>query len=193
MKHLAIALILFFSVTTFADYAEDLAVIKQLGHSVEPDGAICEEVAKLRFQEKYPAPQFMVVNGVEYSEKSGLTLGELDLIVIDNSQQMVKAVAEVKCWKSPKGGLKKAKEQRQRFITNLNSKKSLVFSAAYIPSLKLSKNQFSQVEEFFVIGQSETIAEGYDYELEYSLAELKHLRKEILECQAFNTCPKPQD
>ncbi len=179
-----------FSVTAFAGLGEDFEQIKDLGRNLEPIGAICEEIAQLRFAEKYPTPNYKVITGVEYADKDG-TLGELDLVVINNETQVAEILGEVKCWKSPKSGLKKAKDQRQRFLTNVKSSKALEFKWLSDPKMKLTKTQFNKVKEFYFIAQSGTLNDGFDFELPYSLNELMQLREDILRCQDAGNCKKP--
>lgn len=180
------------SLECFAGLAEDFNQLKYSGQNFEPDGTICEEIARLRFQEKYPQPAYSVITGVEYSDnKTGLTIGELDLVVLNNQSHEAVAIGEVKCWKSLKGGLKKAKEQRQRFQNNMSSKKSLTFSWLDDANVKMYKSQFDEVEQFFFVGPQGSKEFGFDYELDYSLSELMDLRSELLNCQTYGDCTKP--
>lgn len=189
MKFISVVLVSFFSLNAFSGMAEDFDRIKNLGRNLEPTGAICEEVAQLRFSEKYPEPEYRVVTGVEYSDRDG-TLGELDVVVFNNQNNTAEVVAEVKCWSNPKSGLKKAKEQRQRFIINVQSPKALKFKWLNDPKLPLVKTQFNKVRQFYFVAQSGSLDNGFDYELPYTLSELMQLRKDILDCQARNECKK---
>jgi len=174
---------------SYAGLSEDFEMIKNHGRDLEPTGAICEEVAQLRFAEKYPAPKYNVVTGIEYSDKDG-TVGELDIIVFNNETHVADVIAEVKCWKSPKSGLEKAKEQRKRFLENVRSSKNLKFKWLDDPNLPLAKNQFDKVTEFYSIAQLGSQADGFDFELPYSLKELMQLRKDILVCRDSGRCKK---
>jgi len=192
MKVISILLsLLIFSKIVLAGYSEDFDKIKDLGRDLEPTGAICEEVARLRFVEMFPKPDFSVVTGIEYSDKDG-TVGELDVVVFNNQSKIAQVIAEVKCWTNAKNGLKKAKEQRQRFLLNVKSSKALKFKWLDDPKLPLTKTQFNKVSDFYFVGQSGTQSEGFDYELPYSLRELMDLRKEILVCQSNGKCQKPK-
>lgn len=182
-------LVSIFSLTTLAGLSDDFEKIKNSGRDLEPTGAICEEVAQLRFIEKYPAPKYQVITGIDYSDAKG-SVGELDLIVFNTETGMADVIAEVKCWKSPKNGLEKAKDQRQRFLTNVRSSKPIKFKWLDDPTRVLTKAQFSQVSEFYFIAQAGTQAEGFDYELPYTLKELMSLRSDILNCQARGQCPR---
>src|SRR3990167_1489645 len=109
MKSILAVFVLLFSVVTLAGLEADFETIKNWGRSQEATGTICEDIAQLRFMEKYPAPEYTVLTGISYSDKDR-TLGELDVIVFNNSNHVAEIVAEVKCWKSPKSGLHKAHE-----------------------------------------------------------------------------------
>ncbi len=190
MKLVSILAVLFCGIYAFAGLAEDFEKIKDNGRDFEPTGAICEEIAQLRFAEKYPAPDYEVVTGIQYSDEDG-TVGELDLIVF-NKEKIAEVIGEVKCWTNAKSGLKKAEDQRKRFQKNVNSPKALQFKWLNDPTRKLTKTQFNKAKKFVFIAQSGTIAEGYDYELPYTLRELMHLRTDLLNCQAQGNCKKPK-
>lgn len=188
MKLVCILAVLFYAVCSFAGIPEDFEKIKDNGRDLEPTGAICEEIAQLRFSEMYPAPEYEVVTGIQYSDEDG-TVGELDLIVF-NKEKVAEVIGEVKCWTNAKSGLKKAEDQRKRFQKNVNSPKALQFKWLNDPSRKLTKTQFNKAKKFVFIAQSGTFADGYDYELPYTLAELMHLRADLLNCQAQGNCKK---
>ena len=187
MRASLLSLVLAFSFNTFAGLTEDYDKLKDLGRNLEPTGAICEEIAQLRFAEIYPEPKYKVVTGVEYADKEK-TLGELDVVVFNNETQIVDVVGEVKCYTTMKNGLKKAKEQRKRFLTNVGSPKALTFTWLSDRSLKLAKTQFKKVQKFVSIAQLGAVAKGYDYELPYTLNELMQLREDILKCQGDGVC-----
>lgn len=184
------SLILFFNAFVYADIQSDLNVLKPLGRDMEPTGTICEEIARLRFSEKYPEPDFSVVTGIQYSDKFGNTIGELDLVVFNNKTQVAQLIGEVKCYTSPKNGLKKAKEQRKRFLDNVHSPKALQFKWYFDKNRKLTKTQFNKTNQFITIAQKGTLDHGYDVELNYTLKELMQMRAEILNCQAVLQCPR---
>jgi hypothetical protein len=189
MKISIVLLICLMTTQVFAGLSDDYEKIKNSGRDLEPTGAICEEVAQLRFVEKYPAPKYQVITGIDYSDAKG-SVGELDLIVFNTETSMADVVAEVKCWKSPKNGLEKAKDQRQRFLTHVRSSKPIKFKWLDDPTFVLTKEQFSKVSEFYFIAQAGTQTEGFDYELPYTLKELMQLRSDVLNCQARGQCPR---
>lgn len=189
-RHLFFTLILI-STQAFAGLTEDYHQLKNNGTNHSPIGTICEEVAQLRYIEKYPAPEFRVITGITYSDKER-TLGELDLVVFDTASNQAVLIAEVKCWSSPKSGLKKAREQRQRFITNVRSSKALVFRWLKDPKETFTKTQFNKTDRFIAIAQQGSRRAGFDVELDYTLPELMQLREDIMACQNSGECVKPK-
>lgn len=189
MKLFAVIGVVFVSLSSFAGIPEDFEALKNTGRDFEPTGAICEEVARLRFAEKYPQPEYTVVTGIQYMDgKTGSTLGELDLVVFDNATQIAKIIGEVKCYTTPKSGMKKAKEQRQRFQKYVQSPKALSFKWLWDPSKKLTKTQFNKTNVFLFIGQKGTEKHGYNVELPYSHQELMQIREDIMACQSAHQC-----
>lgn len=152
----------------------------------EPTGTVCEQVALIELSKLYPADQFELLTGLSYHYK-GQTMGELDLVAIRKDTKKVQMFGEVKCWASFKNGLRKAREQRQRFdlfknrnviITDQNGKR-------YHPA------QFNQVKEYLSVSNKGGIDAGFDYELDNTLDELMELRKRLLLCQDQGRCPRP--
>jgi len=151
----------------------------------EPDGAVCERVAVREVDVLYPKENYTIINSIQYDDKKS-TIGELDLVIFDKSTGLVEAVAEVKCWKSFEGGLKKAKEQRMRFQTYLNRGITITDSN----DKRYSKDVFKQIKCFFTISQAGGMNHGYDFELSLDLKELIELRNRLLNCKAEGRCPK---
>lgn len=193
MKFYTFISLLLVSLSSFAGLNEDYEALKNSGRDFEPTGAICEEIARLRFAEKYPEPEFTAVTGIQYLDgKTNQTIGELDLVVFDNATQVAKIIGEVKCYTSPKSGIKKAKDQKLRFHKNVHSSKALTFKWLWDPSKKLTKMQFNKTNVFLFIGQDGTQKHGYNVELPYKLEELMQLRQDIMACQASNQCKPPR-
>ncbi len=192
MRFLAILGLLFISQVCFAGLTEDFEALKNGGRNYDATGTICEEVARLRFSEKYPMPDHLVVVGIQYADKTGNTIGELDLVVFDNKTQIATLIAEVKCYTSPKSGMKKAKEQRKRFMEHVHSPKALQFRWLQDKNRKLTKTQFNKTNNFLFIGQKNSKAAGYQYELPYTLPELMKMRTDIIDCQAKGVCERPR-
>lgn len=177
------------TLNAYAGLSEDYHQLKNTGRDFSIIGTICEQVAQLRFAERYQEPEYRVITGIAYSDQER-TLGELDLIVFNNSNNQAEVIAEVKCWKDAKGGLKKAREQRQRFLTNVRSSKALTFRYLDNPSERFTKTQFNKTEQFISISQKGTMKAGFDYEMDYTLDELMQLRADIMACQNSGECKK---
>lgn len=190
MKNFSFLLINLFVLNALAGLSEDYHTLKNSGKNFEVIGVICEEITQLRYAEQYPEPTYKVLTGIAYSD-SERTLGELDLIVFDNQTQNAILIGEVKCWKNAKSGLKKAHEQRKRFIDNIRSSKALVFRWLSNPKEKFTKTQFNKTNTFISISQQGTKSSGFDVELEYTLDELMKLRQDIMTCQNSGECVKP--
>lgn len=191
MKIALILLSIFASNLVLADMGQDYERLKNIGRNLQVSGAICEEVARLRFAEKYPAPQFNVAIGIEYKDQNGI-LGELDVIVFNQTTGYVETIVEVKCWRKPKDGILAARDQKDRFFEHIASGDGLQFKLLSQPDVKLSREQFTRVQEFSAIGQKGTLAYGFDYELPYTLDSLNELKDMIVGCQAHGGCKKPR-
>nr|BDT27977.1 hypothetical protein BHI3_14430 [Bacteriovorax sp. HI3] len=151
----------------------------------EPQGMVCERVAVREVESIYPSANYDIINSIRYDDKK-TTIGELDVVVIDKNTNQVEAVAEVKCWKSFSGALKKAKEQRMRFLTYLN--RSIIIEDK--DGKRYSKDQFKHIQKFFTISQAGGLNQGFDFELSLNFKELMELRGRLLDCKAQGRCPQ---
>lgn len=163
-------------------YFEELSYEKV---DFEAVGMVCERVAVREVESIYPSANFRIVNGISYDDKK-TTIGELDVVIFNKTTDKVEAVAEVKCWKSFKGALKKVKDQRVRFITNLNKNIKIYDKDGNI----YSKAQFNQVQKYFSISQAGGMNQGFDFELSLDFKELMDLRSRLLDCRAQGRCPR---
>ena len=89
---------------------EDFNKLKNIPANYQSFGSICEQVARLRLQEKFDKKKYDFLIGLEY-KNSQRTLGEVDLLVVSKKNQKVFVVGEVKCWKNLKAAMVKAKKQ----------------------------------------------------------------------------------
>ncbi|KYG60385.1 hypothetical protein AZI85_13005 [Bdellovibrio bacteriovorus] len=191
MRSFLIIASVLFSISSFAaDIEPYFESLKQTGVNYEPDGAICEQVAKLRYRGEYPDAQFLITTGVEYST-GDRTLGELDIVVIDRGTQKVILVSEVKCWKNFQQALDKAKSQRLRFQWNLEKHPQQMRFDSY-EGLPFSVSQFDGSTQYRSLSQAGGVNKGFDAELELTLSELKQLRMKLLKCQAWGECRRPE-
>lgn len=164
-------------------------IFKDSGLDFEKDGRICEEIALLELRDEF-GPNYEVLSGIGYN-LGKLTVGELDAVVKHQSTGKVVLVAEVKCWKNPKGGLKKAHSQRARFENSLSQRpRQLTFEN--ISKNVLSVDNFKDTFNYRSIAQKGSAEFGFDQELELTLRELTQLRSKLLKCQSFGPCKRPQ-
>lgn len=177
--------------TLFASLTEDFNQLKHSGVNFEPSGTICEEIARLRFAEKYPEPNFRVITGVTYSSEEKM-LGELDLVVFDNATTDAKLIAEVKCGQNARMNYKKAQAQRKRFLDNIKLPQALKFVWLKNKAEPFKKTQFKKAKNFLSIAQQGTHDDGFQVELPYTLDELMTLRSDLMNCQASGDCTKPK-
>lgn len=187
MKYASLLLFLVFSfsasvkATTVEEY---FTILSKTKADYDPTGAVCEKVAMIEIEPNYPKSQFEIINSLEYGDNKK-TIGELDLVVISKDTGMVEAVAEVKCWKSFSGALKKAKDQRNRFLSNLNKKITITDK----DQKEYSQNIFKHITKYFTISQDGGASQGFDFELSLDLKELMKLRGLLLDCYAQGKCP----
>ncbi len=151
----------------------------------EPVGAVCERVAVREVESMYPAVNFNIMNSISYTEHK-VTVGELDVVIFDKTTKKVEAVAEVKCWRSFGGALKKARDQRQRFLTHLNNNIEITDK----DGKRYSKDLFKNIQKYFSISQAGGVNQGFDFELSLSLNDLMLLRSKLLDCKAAGRCPR---
>lgn len=189
MKSALFSLIVLISAWAQAGLQQDFLELKNHGRNLQDTGAICEEMAVLEMQREY-GPNYTVISGIEYADHNG-TVGELDVIVFDKNMNQAVMIGEVKCWKNMRDGLRKAMDQRQRFLRNVNSGKALKFRWKDNPDVKFTKQQLNKAQAFISIAQQGARSEGYDRELAYSLRDLMELRDMIMKCQSSGACKKP--
>lgn len=167
---------------------EDFNTLKDEGIYFGVIGTICEEVSRLEMAQAFPEPQYHVVTGIAYMN-GRKTIGELDVIVFENRTQNAVKIAEVKCWKDMEGGLRKALDQRQRFLKNIQ--KGGIDLRSTHDKRAYSAKQFRGVKDFETIGQKGSKAAGYDRELDHELEDLMSLRQRLMTCQADGECKRP--
>lgn len=182
-------LLSFVSSVALAGLAEDFEALKSVPRDYTDAGSICEEVARLRVADEYPAPQYKVETGIAYGNEER-TIGELDVIVFDLNTQKAVKLGEVKCWKDARAGLVKAKDQRARFLKNIRSNKPLQFISTSTHQT-YDADQFRHVNDFISIAQKGTTNVGYDMEMEYTLNEFHQFRMKMIQCQRQGECAKP--
>lgn len=191
MKLSAVLIGLIVSFQAFAGLGEDFRDLKDSGVDYEVVGAVCEQVARLRYTEEFPANRYEVITGVEYND-GHRTIGELDVVVFEKSSQQVVRVSEVKCWKDIGGAIRKAREQRQRFQTHLRSGRPIFFKVLSGGDYRFKRDNFFATRDYAAVAQKGATVAGFDRELPYELKELMQLRQMMLDCQRSRQCKRPE-
>lgn len=88
------------------------------------------------------------------------------------------------------GGLRKAHEQRARFLSAIKSGKTLFFRSTSTDE-EFDQEQFKQISSFTTMGQKGAVGAGYDDELEYDLRQLHGFSDEMISCQNRGECAQP--
>ncbi|HMN68319.1 MAG TPA: hypothetical protein PKC28_07245 [Bdellovibrionales bacterium] len=180
--------------TSFAQATiqDEFEALKDSARDYEITGTVCEEVARLETaRDRYPESDYTVVTGIAYSN-GHRTIGELDVVVFENRTGRVREIAEVKCWRNMHGGLRKAEEQRQRFLDALHSGRPLEFRSTSANHQRFDARAFQGVNAFNSIAQKGAVDAGYTSELDYSLNELMELRQMMIKCQHEGHCARPR-
>lgn len=159
-------------------------LLKPTGENYQVVGVVCEQVAKLEMEREY-GPKYFVTTGIEYGNPSHV-IGELDVVVFDKSTGKAVMVGEVKCWENASGGLRKAYDQRQRFINTIKNRQQVQM---YSKSARFDVKQFDGQIRYMAISYLGTKSVGYDEDLDYTLEELMKLRQMMIQCQNQGSCP----
>jgi hypothetical protein len=162
--------------------------LKDSGADYRPEGAVCEQVARLDLERDFPSPAYEVTTGIEYAN-SRQVLGELDVVVFDSRSGKVILISEVKCWQNLKSARRKAREQQERFQKHVASGVSLQFHSDKKDSY--DDDQFRSSPRFITISQAGGEQAGFEQTLDFGLDEMKTLRQRLLECQSQGACRRP--
>lgn len=160
--------------------------LRTSGEKYQIVGTVCEQVARLKMEESYPAPRYKVVTGIAY-KIGDRVVGELDVVVFDGQNAIL--VGEVKCWNDLRGAQNKARDQRSRFMTNLQSGKNMQLDCTN-GGCHYTKNNFRTVQKFISIAQQGGTQFGFDMDLDYSLKDLMGLRQKLITCQEQGQCTR---
>lgn len=191
MQFLVMFFVVLYSVVGQAgDIETAFNALKQSAVNYEPDGAVCEQVARLKLEEEFSPDKYFITGGIEY-DTGAHTLGELDVVIVDRSSNKVVMVAEVKCWKDLYQAMDKLKAQRDRFTWNLNQFPHRLRFTSY-DGVEYRVEQFAGLKNFRSISQAGGLKRGFDVELDFNLGELRDLRMKLLKCQAWGECARPQ-
>ncbi len=191
MRFLLVIFVFLFSVAGQAgDIEAAFNALKQSGVNYEPDGAVCEQVARLKLEEEFSPDKYFITGGIEY-DTGEHTLGELDVVIVDKTSNKVVMVAEVKCWRNLWQAMDKLKAQRDRFTWNLSQFPHRLRFTSY-DGVEYRVEQFAGLNNFRSISQAGGLKRGFDVELDFTLSELRELRMKLLKCQSWGECARPQ-
>lgn len=173
-----------------ADIEPYFEALKNSGANFEPDGTVCEQVARVEIEKEFGA-SYDVTTGIEYSLGDD-TLGELDVVVFEKGTHKVVLVAEVKCWRNLQQAMDKLKAQRDRFIWNLTQHADRIQFQPHDEALSFRVEDFQGDFKFRAISQFGGLKKGFDQEIQMTLKDAEHLRSRLLKCQAWGECLRPQ-
>lgn len=169
--------------------------LKDIPEDYHDQGAICEQVARLKLQTGYPPSQYRIETGLKYMNEFHQTVGELDVVVVQEDDNQAVLVGEVKCWKNIGDALPEAKHQRTRFVDFMNSGRPIRLHPKPYRRWNLSSIRFDLKPRFILISQDEDRWSGpshFDLTLGYTLNEMHQLRARMIECQLQGDCARPQ-
>jgi hypothetical protein len=161
--------------------------LRDSGEDYEITGAVCEQVARLDFQDIFPAPTYTVTTGIAYGT-SQRTIGELDVIVFRNKDRKAVVIAEVKCWRNLASARQKATEQRTRFLSSMQGNFERLYFEHTGTGEQVAADSFAGPMQFISIAQSGGKAAGFEREINNSLDELLALRERLIKCQKAGAC-----
>ena len=143
--------------SAFADkkqMMEDYKDLKYSSANYQPFGTVCEQVAKLRLEERFDDELFEVVTGIGYFHRGGRQIGELDVVVLRKSDQEAVMIAEVKCWNNLASAKKKAWRQLNRFRDNFDRNTPVTMHLMDDHKIEFTWEQFDESPEYIIISQN---------------------------------------
>jgi Holliday junction resolvase-like predicted endonuclease len=152
-------------------------------------GTICEHVAKLRLEEHYPESEYDIEIGIVY-KRGGQIIGELDVVVFDESDGKAIVVSEVKCRRNLDAANSKAREQLERFRSTLESGRSVELFLKNDERRKFSIDQFHSPLKFMAVSQEGGLDSGFEMTIGLDLDEVTQLREMLISCQKRGECPR---
>jgi hypothetical protein len=182
--------------------------LKNASENFNTVGTICEQVAKLSLQEKYPEPEYEIITGIVYYDPyKKKVMGELDLVVFENQNHKAVFLGEVKCkgWAARSSELKYRnaglsgkiekrvrKQPLDRILRRANREahqqlarfKSIVKRKKPVDLYLLSdpsvRFELSQFEPSFDTNSISFKDSGFDIDLDLTIEELMELRSRLL-------------
>jgi len=190
LLHLSLFFFLFITLGRLSEARETESLLNELKTTHEdylPIGTVCEQAAKIKLREQFPAPHFAIETGVVYGTRSH-AIGELDIVVFNQHTHQVTLIGEVKCWQNTHKALRKANIQRKRFFYTLSTLPKVLFYLDKDRQITYDQGQFSTQIPFVLISQQDHESSGFDIILDYTREELMEVRDQLLSCQKGGTC-----
>ncbi len=173
-----------------ADYYK---ILKKIPAKYTIEGTVCEQIAKLEAEKTYSEPEYTVLVGIVY-KVDGRTVGELDLVVMENRTNEAIIVGEVKCRHNLNGALAKANDQLSRFehfVGRRNCSYEMYLADNKHKSFKTT--QFDENPTFITIAQKGAAEAGFTQDLPLTLNQATTLRHQLVRCQMSGLCPQAQN
>ncbi len=147
-------------------YAE---ILQPMGFDYRQVGSVLEGLALAKFQaEHYPEPDYRILSGVQYFERGGRTIGELDLVVWSEREQRVIEVYEVKLSGNLDRAGAQAEMQIKRFQHTLRQRKIDRMTTKVGAKRDLTARDFNGQVVYGVIGGSGAAQAGFGMRLRVS-------------------------
>jgi hypothetical protein len=124
------------------------------------------------FKKKKPSLQMRKLK--RRQEKRVVLLGDLDIVVVRNSDQKVVAIAEMKCRENLSLGFEKASYQKTKFFNQLELENEMKFTGG------MTRDQFSASTPFVLVSQKGGRLTGFDFEIDLDMNDLRELRKRVI-------------
>lgn len=167
--------------------------LKDSAIDFDTQGKICEVVEVLNLEDQYPAPRHKVMSGIKYKNPFR-TLGEIDAVVFDLSNQTVIRIEEVKCWNEDTLSVanRKAREQLDRLYSTMQSTKPIeIYDPETLETFERVQFRSLPRSDYHSVAQKVDGRSRFDEDLGFYLDELRSLRARLINCQRTGPCAKP--
>ena len=175
------------SATSESELDELYQKLRQVPISYQTFGTVCEQIARIELIAEYPADKFEIVTGILYKGKdeqgSYRTLGELDVVVLDKSDNEAIIIAEVKCWKDLDAARSKARKQLKRFAHYMQISTNLTMYLTENIKRHFKMQQFDEQPKYLAVSQDDGKEHGFGMTIGVSLDEASALRDKLLSWQ----------
>lgn len=157
------------------------AILQPMDFDYRQVGSVLEGLALAKFQaEHYPEPNYRILSGVQYFERGGRTIGELDLVVWSEREQRVIEVYEVKLSGNLDRAGAQAENQIKRFQHTLRQRKIDRMTTKVGAKRDLTARDFNGQVVYGLIGGSGAAQAGWAHEIDLTRAEGDTLQTMLL-------------